>query len=88
MRYALIAVLWIVIGYLATRQKEAGRKSLRRFGFWVATVLLGLAALLGAQFLTMPFPTWMFGLLWLAGIGAIYVFALRHLRFGFHKALE
>jgi membrane-associated PAP2 superfamily phosphatase len=69
-----------LIGYLATRQKEAGRKSLRRFGFWVATCLLGLAALFGAQFLTMPFPLWILGFLWLVGIAAIYVFALRHLR--------
>lgn len=73
MRYLLIAFLWAVIAWAMSKQTEAGRKNLRRFGFWVATVLIGIAALLGPNIFVSPFPGWIIAVAY----WAVLVFAYR-----------
>lgn len=73
LRYIIVPAFWALIAWAMSRQTEAGAKSLRRFGFWVGTVLMGFAFFLGILMFTSPFPGWIVGIVyWL-----IIVFAYR-----------
>jgi len=72
MRYLLIAFLWALIAWAMTKQTEAGRRSLRRFGFWVATVLMGIAALLGLNIFFAPFPGWLIAIVYWTVLVLVY----------------
>jgi len=72
MRYLLIAFLWAVIAWAMSRQTETGRRSLRRFGFWVATILMGIAAFFGLNIFFAPFPGWLIAIVYWAVLVLVY----------------
>jgi hypothetical protein len=80
MKVLFITVLWALIAWAMAKQTEAGRKSLRRFGFWVATVLMGIAAILGLLIFFSPFPGWLVALIYWAVLVLVYWVILRQLR--------
>lgn len=56
LRFVIVPALWVLIAWAMSRQTEAGAKSLRRFGFWVGTALMGVAFIGGILIFTSPSP--------------------------------
>ena len=79
LRYLIVPALWAFIAWAMSRQTEAGAKSLRRLGFWVGTVLMGIAFLFGILMFMSPFPGWIVGIVYWLIIVLVYRAILKKL---------